>query len=461
MPTFDLVLRGGKVVNHGGTVEADVAIQGEVVAAIVRPGTELQARETIDVGGKRLFPGAIDPHCHITDRRPIKDACTWETPSMVLGGTTTILEFLKTEDSYHVEAPAAIDEIDRWSYVDVGFHSVVQNERHVDELEACAERYGMTSVKMYMGAGAFRLYPNTVAIDDGLVYRTLERMAALGPTAQAMVHAENWEITRLLRARLEASGRTDAAAWTESRPSLVEIECLIRIALFAQNTGCSVYAVHLSAKESPQILRKFRALGVTIYGETCPQYLMIHQDHELAWLARAHPAVKGRADNEALWDAVIDGVIDCVGSDHLPMRLADKQLLRQSIWAPRGGGVPGSGTILPLMLSEGIAKRGLTPERVAAVTSYNAARIFGLFPRKGQIAIGADADIVVSDPGRKVTVRPELLGLDFTFFDGQEFIGWPELTLLRGQVVARDAQLQVQSGTGRYLKRALAGSALP
>jgi dihydropyrimidinase len=149
---------------------------------------------------------------------------------------------------------------------------------------------------------------------------------------------------------------------------------------------------------------------------------------------------------------VADGTINCLGSDHIPVRLADKQPGKENIWTARGG-APGSGTILPLLISEGIVKRGIAPERVAAVTSANAARIFGLYPRKGAIAVGSDADIVVANLNRTVTVTPDLLGLDFTLFDGQQFTGWPELTILRGRPIARDGQLLGEAGYGRFQRR--------
>ncbi len=454
MAIFDLALVGGTIVNHDSLAVADIAVDNGKVAAVARPGSGIEARETIDVSGKLVFPGGIDPHAHVTNLRPLEKFVQRETASLALGGITSLIDFLSTEDSYHDLAPQAISAIESSAYMDVGMHCVIQNQTHIDELESYAETQGITSFKMYMGAGDWRLYPSTVGIHDGLVYRTLLKTAKLGPNVQAMIHAENWQIAVSMTETLKAEGRTDPAAWTESRPNLCEVDCLQRIAGMARSADCPIYAVHLSTAEAPEILRTARGAGVDFTGETCPHYLMIHKDHPLATVSKYNPAIKAAADNEALWEAVADGTLDCMGSDHIPVRMTDKREGADNIWTARGG-VPGSGTIMPLLFSEGMHKRGIAPERVAAVTSYNAARIFGLYPQKGHIAPGADADFVVSDPNRKVTVTPDLLDLDFTLFDGQEFTGWPEITLLRGEVIARDSELVGNPGQGHYLRRSL------
>jgi dihydropyrimidinase len=448
----DLLLRGGAVVNHDGVRTADVAIHQGVVVGLFAPGSELTAAETIDLSGKHLFPGVIDPHAHVSNNRPISESFARETPSLALGGTTTLIDMLATEHSYRTLADEAIAEVQTGSQVDVAFHAVFMTEEHLAELPSYIERYGITSFKVYMGAGGTRLYPLTLGIDDGLLFRMLRTAAQIGPRVRPVVHAENWEIARALTAEVQASGRTDAAAWTEARPNICEVDCLWRLANLLQATEAKAYVVHLSTQQAPEILRTVRARGVEMYGETCPHYLMMHRDHPRAIVAKYNPAVKTTADNEALWQAVADGTINSIGSDHIPVRKADKEPGQESIWTARGG-APGSGTILPLLLSEGIGKRGIAPERVAAVSSYNTARIFGLYPRKGAIAVGSDADIVVADLNRKVTVRPELLQLDFTLFDGEEFSGWPEMTILRGRVIARDGQVVGKPGDGSYLPR--------
>jgi dihydropyrimidinase len=451
---YDLVLSGGSVVNHDGVRRADVAIRDGVVAALAAPMSQLPAVETIDVSGKHLFPGAVDPHTHFTTNvRPVGDYISRETPSMALGGTTTVIEFLGNAESYHAHAPEVIREIEARSYVDVACHIILNSDQHLAEMEDYVASYGITSFKMFMAAGGrTHIYPQTWSVDDGLVFQALKKIARFGGRVVAVIHTENWEIARALRAELEQAGRTDPAAWTESRPNICEVDGMRRIAGLAATTGAHVYAVHLSTREAPGILQESRSRGIPFFGETCPHYLMIHAGHPSATLAKYNPAIKEGEDSEALWQALADGVLDCVGTDHIPVRRADKEPGKDNIWTARAG-VPGSGTILPVLLSEGVAKRGIALERVAAASSYNAARLFGLYPRKGAIAVGSDADIVVTDMRRKVVVSPELLQLDFTLFDGQEFTGWPEMTILHGRIVARGSRLAGEAGSGSYLRR--------
>lgn len=454
---YDLVLRGGSVVNHDSVRRADIAVRDGVVVAVGDLGADVSAADTIDVAGKHLFPGAIDPHIHMTTNtmnEGIGDSLARESRSLALGGTTTAFDFLGNVDQSYLEhGPFVIEQIEKRSYVDVALHAMLNTEQQVREIERCASEIGLTSFKMFFSnRGSQQIYARTRSIEDGLVYRALTNIARLGPRGTALFHAENWEVPRQLRAELEAAGRTDPAAWTESRPNFCEVDGMQQVARFAADTGARVYAVHLSTREAPSILRESRGRGIDFYGETCPHYLSVHKDDPRAKLAKYNPAIKRSEDVEALWEAVIDGTIDCMGTDHIAVRLKDKDL-DKNIWECRAG-VPGSGTILPFLISEGHSRRGLSLERVAAMASYNAARIFGLYPRKGAIAIGSDADIVVSKLDRTVTVKPEMLDLDFTLFDGQEFTGWPEMTIQRGNILARDGKLLAKEGQGRYIPAA-------
>lgn len=451
---YDLVLRGGSVVNHDGVHTADVAIRGGVVVAVGDLGADAVASQMIDVKGKHLFPGAIDPHIHMTTNvmnDGIGDSLARESRSLALGGTTTAFDFLgNVETSYLEHGRFVIDQIEKRSYVDVALHAMLNTEQQVNEIERCASEIGLTSFKMFFSnRGSQQIYARTRSIEDGLVYRALCNIAKLGPKGTALFHAENWEVPRQLRAELEAAGRTDPAAWTESRPNFCEVDGMQQVARFAADTGARVYAVHLSTREAPSILRESRGRGIAFYGETCPHYLSVHKDDPRAKLAKYNPAIKRAEDIEALWAAVLDGTLDTMGTDHIPLRLKDKDL-GKNIWESRAG-VPGSGTILPFLISEGHNRRGLALERVAAMASYNTARIFGLYPRKGAIAVGSDADIVVSKLDRTVTVKPEMLDLDFTLFDGREFTGWPEMTIQRGTILARDGKLLAKEGQGRYI----------
>jgi dihydroorotase-like cyclic amidohydrolase len=451
MPEADILFRQAQIVSPWGVRPGDVAVRGGKISAITLPGEGPSAARTLDAAGKHLLPGVIDPHVHLTSAgKTLEQSCRDETPSMALGGVTTCLHFAQTTGSYHplfAEAPAVVREC---SLIDVGLHAILMTEEHVAELPEYARRHAVRSFKMYMAAGGAELYPGTLSVDDGLVFRAMGVIREMGAPALAMVHAENWEIARALEAQLRAAGRHDAAAWTDARPALCEEETMQRAIYLARQQRCPLYIVHCSIGQAGQVVAEGRARGVPVIGETCPHYLTIHRDHERAILAKYNPAVKEAHDLEGLWAGLREGLISTVGSDHIPVRAKDKDLTGKDIWTARGG-APGSGTILPVLLSEGVHRGRLSIEQVAAVTSYNAARTFGLYPRKGAIAVGADADLVLVDLERELTLRPEQLGLDFVLFDGWTFHGWPELTMVRGQIVVEDATLVGQPGSGRYV----------
>lgn len=455
MATYDLAIVGGTLVSPGGTKQSSVGILDGKIAAVVDPGIPLDASSTIDASGKHIFPGVIDPHVHMKAlNQTFGETLQRETRSLITGGVTTALIFIEAPNaSYEPVLAERVAAIPQSGYTDVGFHPIIMGLDHVREFPTLARKWGVSSAKMYFAANGRELYPGTIAVDDGTLWSAMGMLAALGSPAIAMVHAENWEIASAITQELQAAGRKDPAAWTESKPNPLEEECMKRAAYFAEQQNCPLYVVHISTAQGPQVIIDARARSVQMYGETCPHYLMIHAHHEKAAMAKYNPAIKWEDDNAALWEALASGKLQCVGSDHIPVRWPDKSKGGfDDIWTARGG-VPGSATIFPLMLSEGVNKGRLSLEQVAAVTSANAARIFGLSDRKGTIAAGFDADLVIADLNKRVTVRPELLQLDFTLFDGQEFTGWPETTVLGGVPVVVNGEVTGKPGQGKYLRR--------
>jgi len=454
MPEADVVFRHAQIVSPWGVQPGDVAVRDGRISAVALPGEGPSATRTVDARGKHLLPGVIDPHVHLTSNgRSLEQGCREETPSMAAGGVTTCFHFAQATESYHPVFAEAADVVRDHALIDVGFHAILMLEQHVAEIPEYAAQYGVRSFKMYMAAKGAQLYPGTLAVDDGLVYRALGAIRDLGPPAIAQVHAENWEIAWALTAELQRAGRRDPAAWTDARPALCEEETMRRAIFLAGQQRCPLYVVHASIGQTGRLVAEARASGVDVVAETCPHYLTVHKDHPLALLAKYNPAVKEAHDCEGLWDGLRDGLISTVGSDHIPVRAVDKDPTGKDIWTARGG-LPGSGTILPVLLSEGVHKGRLTLEQVAAVTSYNAARCFGLYPRKGLIAVGADADLVLVDLEREVVLRPEMLQLDFALYDGWTFHGWPELTMVRGEVVVEHGMVVGQPGRARCVNHA-------
>ncbi len=456
MEQLDLAIVGGEVVNADGVARADVGVADGRIAAVVAPGTPLDAARTLDAAGRHLLPGVIDPHVHM--RSPgltFAESLERETRSLIAGGVTSALVFLQAPTGpYAPVLEEAIAAVPERSYCDLGFSPIIESMEHVRELPELADRFGATSYKMYFATGGAgrELYPGTISIDDGIMFEALGTIAGMRAPAIAMAHTENWEIAQALERRLRDEGRRDPAAWADSRPNPLEEECVLRAAYYARVQGCPLYVVHVSTAEGRQAIRDARARGQHIHGETCPHLLMFHRDHPKAALAKYNPAPKSPADHEALWSALADGSLECMGSDHIAIRWADKSRFGfDDIWEAQGG-APGSATILPLLLSEGVNGGRLTLPQVAAVTSANAARIFGI-PGKGRIAPGADADLVLVDLEREVELQPEMLQVDFSLFAGDRFRGWPVATVLRGEVVMEDGQILGAPGAGRYLRR--------
>ncbi len=460
---LDLAIINGTLVTAAGVTPGSIGLQGGKITVVAGPGVPLEAERVIDAAGKHIFPGVIDPHVHMkAPGMTFAESCERETRSLIAGGVTTGLVFVEApNESYLPVLAERTANADQFSYCDLGFHPIIMGMDHVREVPRLAQQYGATSFKMYFAANSRELYPGTIAVDDGTLFEAFGTIAALGAPARAMVHAENWEIASVLQEKLVAEGRNDPAAWTDSKPNPLEEECIRRAAYYAHQQDCPLYVVHVSTAEGSRDIGAMRGQGQAITGETCPHYLMIHKNHKHATLAKYNPAIKGEADNAALWDALASGALECVGSDHIPIRWKDKSAGGfDDIWKARGG-VPGSATILPLLLSEGINGGKLTLQQVAAVTSANAARIFGLADRKGNIAPGYDADLVVVDLNKELTFDPALLQVDYSLFTGETFRGWPVMTILGGEVVMEDGEITGKPGAGSYLRRAPFAAPVP
>jgi dihydropyrimidinase len=451
MSELDVIVRGGEVVSPRGIVRADVGIaDGKIVAV----GDDLpgRAKRVIDAEGKHVLPGVIDPHVHMTSAgKTVEQSCIEETPSMLAGGVTTCLHFCQSYDSYLPVFERDREAVNRCSLVDVGFHAMLMKEIHLEELPRYHREHGVSSYKLFFAAGGAELYPGTQAVDDGFLYRGFREIAKLGDGVTAMAHCENWEIANALAAELEAEGRTDAAAWSDSRPDFCEEEGIRRAIFLAGLNRCPLYIVHASTAEAAGLVERAAVDGHRVVAETCPHYLTFHRDHPDVIRAKYNPAVKEEHDLDGLWKGLRDGWISTLGSDHIPVRAKDKDLTGKDIWTARGG-TPGSGTILPVLLSEGVNRGRLSIEQVAAVSSENVAKVFGLWPRKGAVAPGADADIVLVDLARAVTVTPEQFHLDYVLYDGWQIKGWPTLAMLRGEVAMEDGEITAEHGVGRYVR---------
>jgi dihydroorotase-like cyclic amidohydrolase len=336
------------------------------------------------------------------------------------------------------------------SFIDFKFHAYLFTDEHVSEIPQLIEE-GITSTKLFLnhseesaGKRGYR------AINFGFVYRVMEIMAGYGPPAIVMAHCEQRDIIDLLYHRFEAQGRTDFLAWPEARPAICETMHAFCLGLISVETGCPAYIVHVSSKETVDAIRYLRQKGAKIYAETCPHYLTLTQDTPMGVLARIEPPLRSEEDAEGLWRAVADGTFNTMGSDHVPLPKRQKE--EDGLWSGVPG-VGGVGAILPLMMSEGVNKSRITIEQLVKLTSENAARIFGIYPRKGALSPGSDADIVIVAPHLEWTLSAANLKScsDYSVYEGRKVRGKAVKTYVRGSLVAEDGELVADSPLGEYI----------
>jgi D-hydantoinase len=462
--SVQLLVKNAKVVNSDGVREADLAVEDGKFAAIAQPGAlSLDADKVIDAGGKFVLPGVIDPHLHLQDAYyKYEQLVETETRAAAFGGVTTVIPMLfrrsDPNESYHTVFPYLIDAAKKSAAVDYAISGMLFDDVQIDELEDYARQYGMTSYKVMMAyKGAEAAVFGVSAVDDSQILRVMSKLAALGFPALTMVHTENMEIVYKYKDLVAAEGATGMAAYDEARPYFAEEENLRRAIYFSELTGCPLYVVHMSIGTGVELILDAQRRGVPVIAETCPHFLLFNTDDDnpQEWMGKVNPPIRNRAHQELLWEGIAGGAISTVGSDHSTlMPYEDK--MKDDLWSAVPG-YPGTGQILPVMLSEGVNKGRIDITDVARVCSENVARIFGIYPRKGRIAVGSDADLVIVDIDREHTLsRDEGYSIaGYSLYKGVTFRGWPVTTVLRGEVICHENEVVAEPGYGEYVPRVL------
>ena len=450
--SVDLVLANAQIVTDEAVFRGSVAVNGGKVTEVVAGDAALEARKVIDVEGKLLLPGLVDGHVHFN--QPGRDH--WEgyrTGSMAAaaGGVTTVLEMPlnATPPTTSVARLAHKRDVVRTEcVVDYAHWGGLVDDNLSDVRGLIAD--GVVGCKAFMSSSGV----DFERVDDDVLYAGLEIAGELGSVIG--LHAENEYVTDLLGARLRAAGRTDRASWYESRPPATELEAIRRACYWARVACGNLHVVHVSIAEGLEEVARAREEGASVTAETCPHYLFFdHSDFErLGPAAKCAPPLRSRDDVEALWEAVLAGLVDTIGSDHSPCTRQDKDKGLGNIWQAWGG-ISGIQTMLATLLTEGVRKRGLALPALARMTASNPARVFGLYPEKGAILPGADADLVVVDPQREWTLSEEQLFYrnKHSAYTGCSFTGIVERTLVRGETVYLDGEMTVQPGFGNLLRR--------
>jgi len=448
---MDLIIKGGTVVTPTDTFKADIAAED---GKIVQVGKDIQggAKDVVDAKGKYVLPGAIDSHTHMD--MPFMGTVTaddfeYGTKAAAFGGVTTLLDFamqgkgkdfLQTLDEWHKKA-------DPKAYIDFGFHLAVTNLNE-DLLKQIPDvlKAGATSFKLFMTYSKGGLFS-----DDARIYRILEESKKHGFLVQ--VHAENDTVLEMLKEMYVKSGNTSAEFHPKSRPNFVEAEATHRALALAEATGGNLYVVHMTCMESLAELANMKGFA-NVYGETCPHYLVLTNEKYLSPYGRRYimsPPLRSSDDNDALWHGLGEEILSTVATDHCTFNESQKDMGKDNFTAVPNG-VPGIETMMPILHSEGVLKNRITLNQMVKFISYNPAKLFGMYPAKGSLNIGSDADIVVFDPNMELELTYENLhsNLDYSIYDDVTIKGVPTHTFIRGEPVVYDRKLVGKRGGGKY-----------
>jgi dihydropyrimidinase len=462
---YDVVIAGGIVVGAEGQARGDVAIRGETIAAVgpglaasARPGTPI-----VDAEGRYVIPGGVDVHVHL--ELPFcgtvsSDDWNTGTRAAARGGVTTVIDF-----AIPYGEESLLDAYDNWmaratpkACVDYCFHMAITNwDRHGPEMRKLVG----------MGCPTFKEFMIYAAegwqSDDRAIYNTLEECRGLG--AMLLVHAESSRVLDELIARLhrpELMRQFGARLHRMSRPNFIEAEAIQRAITWAEVTGGRLYIVHMSTAEGTEIVKAAQARGVDVYAETCAQYLVLEDsvfDEPEGHLFACCPQIKSKKDQQRLWKGLKDGEVSVVSTDTCTFTREQKARW-EGDWTKIPMGLPGLETLLPIVFTHGVLAGRLTPSEFVAKCCTNPAKIMGLYPRKGVLAAGSDADVTIIDPEKRIEVdhRTMETGADWNPYQGWSLAGFAETTFCRGRKIVEDYRFMGENGWGRWLPRSLEGA---
>ena len=453
-----LVVRGGTVVNHDHARRADVLIDGDTIVAV---GSALEVpigAEIVDADGCYVMPGGIDPHTHLEFAfmgSVSADDFEWGTKAALTGGTTMVVDFCVPDPGQSMLA--AYQDWRRKSEKaasDYGFHMAVTSwsKQVFDEMEIVVKTYGINTFKHFMA------YKGALMVNDDELYNSFARCAHLG--AMPLVHAENGDVVALMQEALLARGVTGPEGHAYSRPPEVEGEATNRAIMIADMAGSQLYVVHTSCRDSHEAIARARAAGKRVFGEPLIQHLVLdegeyqNKDWDHAAQRVMSPPFRNKANQDSLWAGLASGSLQVVATDHCAFTTEQKRMgLGDFRKIPNGTG--GLEDRMPVLWTAGVRTGRLTKEEFAAVTSTNIARILNVYPRKGRIAAGSDADIVVWDPsaGKTISAKNQLSRIDYNVFEGFACTGAPAVTVSRGKLAWTNGELRAEKGDGRYVER--------
>ncbi len=459
------LIKNGLVITSGDSILTDILIDGETIVELGKHLDEHKVDEVIDAAGCYVMPGGIDPHTHL---------------EMPFGGTVSSDDFFTGQraaafggTTFHIDfalqslGDTMVNAIDTWkerakdkAVIDYSFHVAMTDavQRSLDEIPALKDA-GVTSLKVFMA------YKNLFQVDDTTFLKVLRKCAEHGITT--MVHAENGDAIALITEQLLAEGKTGMKYHSAAHSAAIEAEAASRAVYFVEMTGAPLYIVHIACEEALDAVRRGRRKGLPVMGETCTQYMFTTEDDiDTEGFEGAKficsPPPKGKQDQAAVWEALRDGTLQTIATDHCPFwyeggikgRIAGKEL-GQGDWSKVPNGVPGIEDRFCVMWQNGVNTGRISPNRFVQLVATNPAKIFGLYPKKGTITVGSDADLVIFDPHKEkvISAAAHHMNVDYNLYEGMTIKGWPKEVMVRGKTLVKDDQWLGEQGFGQFTPR--------
>ncbi|HEY3524413.1 MAG TPA: amidohydrolase family protein [Candidatus Limnocylindrales bacterium] len=455
------------VLPETGVVAGTLVVREGRVAAIRQDGGPTGEADVLDAGGRHVLPGLIDPHVHSGLLPPLAERLQAESAFALSGGITTIIRYFRRTESYLGTLPGQVELGAQRHYQDFAHHLALFTAEQVGEMDRYVRDLGVTSFKLYMNLkGPFgknllldllvdspdELDTGDVDFTDGHLWNVFRTAASLPVRVRINVHSEDAEIVMTEADRVRGLGLDGLPAWSAARPGASEAIAISTVAYLSRRFGVPVYYPHIGSREAVEALVDVRARGTNYGAEVCPQYVALTTESDAGPLAKVMPPVRTTEDVPRVWWGISEGLLTSFGSDHIAYTLAEKS--PGSIWTTRPA-FGGTGMILPIFLSEGVNQGRMTIRQVAEMGAYNTARLFNLYPRKGTLQPGADADFAIVDLDHEWTVRAadNLSHSDFSVYEGRTLRGAVTDVAVRGEVLFRDGKLVGSPGHGRYLRR--------
>jgi len=459
--TYDVLITDSHVILPQGILNKNIIIDDGKVVGFTTDTPSCDNK--INGQGLVSIPGPIDTHVHYGVYSPIDKAAVTESYAAAIGGITTMMRMLRLGDSYKKSLNSQLLASSTSHYIDYTIHASIFNKQQVDEMQFCVEK-GITSFKLYMNLGSdvdevyMDMEPGKqilreakVEVNQEIVQSVVDNAAKLG--CPVLVHAEDYESCACGMKTAREKKKDGLSAWSESRSPESEAKAIQTVSKLAKNSGCTLYFVHIGSSKALEQIKQERQNGTKIFVETCPQYLTLSCENQDGYLPKVMPPIRTLNDISKVWEAISENQVDTIGTDHVANRL-DLKLRGNDVWDALAG-FPGIGTVLPILLSEGVNKDRITLDQLIRLTSMNAAKIFGMYPKKGTLEKGSDADITLIDMKKEKKVSTEIFGgfSDYTVYEGWNLKGWPIKTVVRGELVADNFEVIGKPGFGKLVQR--------